>query len=296
MNVVWPGSGVVSADEEQRVLDGGLPDLAQRRLRELVAAGVTSSFLDVREFAVGAAEGVEAVGQVVGASACRLGVGVVRRTRGPAGRVPIGEPVWREHDGPIQSWTTARRRAMRRLVDQARLLEADAVLGIVPRFGVRDVEPKVVEVVMTGTAVRTGERHVVQPVEPVLGTVSVQEFCLLRRVGVDLAGVVGSCSSVEIAAGSATRSALAGRWMSVGNVELADLSKGVYEARRLAVQRLADEARTLGASGVIGVDLARWLADPDATHSDSGITVHLLGTAMRGHPTTRLDAIPLLRL
>jgi uncharacterized protein YbjQ (UPF0145 family) len=204
--------------------------------------------------------------------------------------------VWREHDGPIQSWTTARRRAMRRLVDQAQVLEADAVLGIEPRFTVRDVEPRVVEVVMTGTAVRTGERKPARSVAPVLGTVSVQEFCLLRRVGVELVGVVGSCSSVDVAPGAATRSALAGRWTGVGNVELRDLSEGVYEARRLAVQRLASEARALGASGVIGVDLARWLTDPEATRSDSGITVHLLGTAMRGRPTTGLDPTPVLRV
>jgi hypothetical protein len=139
-------SDAVTDEEEQRLLKGGLPDLAERRLRELVAAGMTSSFFDAQEFAVGAAGGVEAVGQVVGASACRLGVGVVRRTRGPAGRIPIGQPAWRERDGPIKSWTTARQRAMRRLVDQAKLLEADAVLGIEPRFAVRDGEPRVVEV------------------------------------------------------------------------------------------------------------------------------------------------------
>jgi uncharacterized protein YbjQ (UPF0145 family) len=282
--------------EEERLLKGGVPDLAERRLRELVAAGMTSSFLDVSGFAVGAAEGVEAVGQVIGASACRLAVGVVRRTRGPAGRVPWRRPVWREHDGPIQSWTTARRRAMRRLVDQAALLEADAVLGITPRFTVRDAEPKLVEVTMTGTAVRTGARRRTQSVSPVLGTVSVQEFCLLRSAGVELAGVVGSCSSVEVAAGALTRSALAGRWAGVRNVELADLSQGVYEARRLAVGRLAAEARALGASGVIEVDLARWLADPAAAHADGGITVHLLGTALRGRPATPVRATPLLRL
>jgi uncharacterized protein YbjQ (UPF0145 family) len=55
----------------------------------------------------------------------------------------------------------------------------------------------------------------------------------------------------------------------------------VYEARRLAVDRLAAEGLALGASGVVGVDLTRWLADPDRTLSHSEITVHLLGTAVR---------------
>jgi hypothetical protein len=50
-----------------------------------------------------------------------------------------------------------------------------------------------------------------------------------------------------------------GRWPAggrgVGNQELGDLTIGVYEARRLAVQRLHAEARKLDASGVIALDL-----------------------------------------
>jgi hypothetical protein len=182
-------------EQEQRVLAGGVPDLAQHRLSELVAAGMTSSFLGVGQYAVGVQEGVEAVGQVIGASACRLAVGVVRRTRGPAGRLPAGSPLWLEHGGPIQSWTTARRRAVGRLVEQAKLLQADAVLAIEPRLATRG--GAVAEVVLTGTAVRTGERNAQRGhiSDPVVGLVSIQEFCLLRQAGVEVLGIVGSCSS-----------------------------------------------------------------------------------------------------
>lgn len=285
-------------EQEQRVLAGGVPDLARRRLGELVGAGMTSSFFGVREYAVGVLEAVEPVGQVIGASACRLAVGVVRRTRGPAGRLPWGSAVWREHDGPIQSWTTARRRAVGRLVEQARLLEADAVLGVEPRLATREADPPVVEVVLTGTAVRIRDRDAGRGrvSDPVVGLVSIQEFSLLRHAGVKVLGIVGSCSSVEVQLGSASRSALGGRWTGVGNVELADLSEGVYEARRLAVQRLCSEARGLSASGVIGVDLARWLGDPGAVSSHGGVMVHLLGTAIRGRPQAGVDVLPVVRL
>jgi uncharacterized protein YbjQ (UPF0145 family) len=286
------------SEQEQRVLAGGVPDLARRRLSELVAAGMTSSFLGVGQYAVGVLEEVEPVGQVIGASACRLAVGVVHRTRGPAGRLPLGSPMWREHDGPIQSWTTARRRAVGRLVEQAKLLEADAVLGVAPSLATQGGDPPVVEVVLTGTAVRTRDQKNDRGrgSDPVVGLVSVSEFCLLRRAGVQVLGVVGSCSSVEVQLGTASRSALGGRWTGVGNVELRDLSDGVYEARRLAVERLCSEARGLKASGVISVDLGRWLADPDAASSHSGVTVHLLGTAIRGRPTAGVDALPIVRL
>lgn len=285
----------LTTEQERRLLAGGLPDLVQRRLAELLDVGLTSSFFDARQFAVGVDEGIEAVGQVIGASACRLAVGVVRRTRGPTGPLPRAAPVWHEYDGPIQSWTTARQRALRRLADQAQLLGADAVLGITPSFSTRDAEPTVIEAVFSGTAVKiaggTGRR--VQT--PVLGLVSVQEFCLLRRSGVSILGVVGGYSGVGLATSAATRSALAGRWTGVGNTELADLSEAVYEARRLAVSRLRSEAVALRASGVIGVDLARSLGDPAGTRHHMGTTAHLLGTAVRGRPE-RVDPAPVLRL
>lgn len=283
-------------EQERRVTAGGIPDLARQRLTELMADGMTSSFFSAAQLAVGDQAGVTPVGQVVGASACRLAVGVIRRTRGPAGRLPVGTPVWRERDGPIRSWTEARQRALRRLSRQAEMLEADAVLGVGVRYGVREGEPPVVEVVFTGTAVRCSWRRRAKSRSPVLGLVSVQEFCLLRRAGVEVAGIAGFCSSVQVAVGLSDRRALGGRWMGVGNQELGDLTAGVYEARRLAVQRLRADAAKLKATGVVGVDLARSLTDHDDGHDATGVTVQLLGTAVRGVPARGIAPDLVLKL
>lgn len=228
-----------------------------QRLAELTRDGMTSSFLTAPDALVAAGEELVAVGQVIGASACRLAVGVVRRTRGPQGRLPVGSAAWREHDGPVRSWNHARQRALGRLSSQARVLGADAVLGVHADFRVRAADPETAEVVMTGTAVR--DRHVesARREDPVLGLVSVAEFGLLRRAGVRVVGIVGSCSNVDIGAGAETRRALGGRFLgSAVNQELGDLTTGVYEARRLAVERLRRDASRLDATGVLGVDLS----------------------------------------
>ena len=256
------------------MLAGGLPFSAEQRLSELRAAGMTSSFLSVGGEAVAALDGMEAIGQVVGASACRLGVGVVRRTRTGSGRLPGGTTTWREHEGPVRSWSQARERALARLVQQARLLDASAVLGLRPTYEVGEREPTTAEVVFTGTAVRlaTSGKH---RADPVLSLVSGQEFCRLRRAGVEVVGVAGSCSAVDL--GPLARLTTWGdRMAAAGSYELKALTLGIYEARRLALRRLRADARKLGASGVIGIDLMDSLM-----HHRGGSVMHMLGTAIR---------------
>jgi uncharacterized protein YbjQ (UPF0145 family) len=271
--------------QERRILEGGLPDSAERRLADLRGGGLTSSFFSAAGLAVGLAEGIEPVGQVLGASSCRLAVGVVRRTRGPAGRLPVGAPSWHEFDGPVRSWTTVRQRALARLLAQASTLGADLVLGVRARRNVRGGQPGLVEMVLTGTAVRV-ERREERPVRsPVAALTSPQEFCLLRRAGIGVVGIAGSFSSVHVSAGVTA----AGAWRHGStNQELADLTTGVYEARRLAVDRLRAEAKALGASGVIGVDIADSLGAHDGGRAGMTITVHALGSAI-----TRRVGVPL---
>jgi uncharacterized protein YbjQ (UPF0145 family) len=267
--------------QEQRIFDGGIPDSAQQRLAELSGAGLTSSFFGASQFAVGLADGVEPIGQVVGASSCRLGIGVVRRTRGSQGRLPLGAPKWHERDGPVRSWTTVRQRALARLLAQAQSLDADAVLGVTVHREVRDVEPRLVEVVLMGTAVRFERRDDRAPRAPVAALTSPQEFCLLRRAGIDVVGIVGAFSSVSAVTSSSTVYA-ANRWRSRSvNQEFEDLTTCVYEARRLAMQRLAADAKGVGAGGVIGVDISDSLSQREGGVVRMTISVHALGTAVR---------------
>jgi uncharacterized protein YbjQ (UPF0145 family) len=279
-------------EQEKRILAGGLPDLAQQRLSELSEAGMTSSFLSVAEAAVAASGGLEPVGQLVGASSCRLAEGVIRRTRGPQGRLPPGSSVWHERDGPIRSWDQARRRALARLSEQARMLGADAVLGVRPELRLRAF---VVEVILTGTAVRDRAAGRPTTTEPVLGMVSTVEYGLLRQAGVDVVGIVGSCSSVEVQPSMTTRQTIGSRLTGGGvNGELDDLTEGVYEARRLAIDRLRADAKRLKATGVIGADLAGSLTEHHGFDPHLGVTVQLLGTAVRGGVRRALSPQPVL--
>jgi uncharacterized protein YbjQ (UPF0145 family) len=63
----------------------------------------------------------------------------------------------------------------------------------------------------------------------------------------------------------------------------------VYEARSLAVQALRSEAKRLGATGVIGLDLSRSLAEHEGSLVEMSVTVHLLGTAIRRRSRGQLD-------
>ena len=152
-----------------------------------------------------------------------------------------------------------------------------------------------VEVVLTGTAVRlirSGKRTVGVPV---VAATSPQEFCLLRRLGVEVVGLAGSFSCVHVAAGSQTIQATRRARRSSANQELEDLTTGVYEARRLVLARLRAEAKGLDASGVIGVDIAGPLGGHDLRSAEMTVSVHALGTAVRG-PTGAKPLSPRLVL
>jgi uncharacterized protein YbjQ (UPF0145 family) len=148
------------------------------------------------------------------------------------------------------------------------------VIGVQSRYEVGEREPRTAEAVFTGTAVRlSGSAR--NNANPMLGLVSAQEFYLLRRAGVEVVGIAGSCSAVEL--GPLSRvSSWGDRAAAAGSYELKQLTLGIYEARRLAMERLRSDARNLGASGVIGINLI------DSLSQDRGGSVmHLLGTAIR---------------
>lgn len=193
-----------------------------------------------------------------------------------------------ERSGPVSSWATARQRALSRLSQQARLLEADGVLGVGERRRVRDGDPAIAEMVFTGTAVRIKQADPAWRKAPVLGLVSPQEFCVLRRSGVQIAGIAGSYASVEVTTSWDTRRATSRwRWRSASQ-QLDALTTGVYEARRLAVDRLRSDATALACDGVIGVDLANALETRRESFGRTVLTVHLLGTAVRRQSNGRV--------
>jgi uncharacterized protein YbjQ (UPF0145 family) len=260
--------------EYDRIMGGGLASSTEARLQELVGWGGFSSFMTPAALAVAADAGIEPVGQVVGLSVGRIQQGYIRTTRPGQGRLRVGVARWRERTGPLTTWTGLRQRALARLTQQARIVGAAAVVGIVAERELEEVdELPAAQVRFSGTAVRV--RGWARRTEPVLTLASPQELWAMLRAGLEPVGIAGAFASVETLPSRATMS----RRRTTPNVELEDLTESVYEARRLAMERLRADARAIKADGVVGVDL-----DLEEAHHGRlrmTMTVHVLASAVR---------------
>ncbi|HEX4108363.1 MAG TPA: heavy metal-binding domain-containing protein [Solirubrobacteraceae bacterium] len=264
-----------------------MPAIARERLDELLAAaGLSSSFFSAREARVAEALRIAPVGQVVGESATRLSYGVVRATGPGAGgrRVP-GEPRWLEQTGLVASWSGARRRAAARLQAQAKILSADAVVGVVvSRTRKAWADTAVAHVRMLGTAVRLPGASECSPDSAVpVVALSLQDMLKLNAAGASPVALVGGCAAVAALPGRDTRRLLRWQARSRPAAELTDFTFAFQQARRLAVGRLGDEARSAGAKGVVGITLD----DVQATRAGGGdyeVVVHVVGTAIAPAP------------
>jgi uncharacterized protein YbjQ (UPF0145 family) len=278
---------VLSPNELEAIAAGGLPSAARRRLEELAGLdAMSSSFLSAAESSLADGLGVVVLGQVVGCCAGSLRLGVVRAVGpGSEARHKPGAARWLERSGIVETWTTARLRAVWRIQEQAAILGADAVVGV--RATRRQLE-FVAEVVLTGTAVRLG-RQAPPGARPLVTRASVAELAKLRACGADPVGLVGGCASVAAVPSSATTRALRRRRRRRSR-ELDEFSFAFGETRRRAVDRVRSEAGGLGARGVIGIDLD----DIEAFRGGGGeyhVVLHLLGTAVRRAPAAEREAI-----
>jgi uncharacterized protein YbjQ (UPF0145 family) len=279
-----------------RIAHGGLASSTEARLGELVGWGGFSSFLSPKELSVGAAAGVRPLGQVVGLSAGGIRLGYVRTTRPGQGRPRAGVARWRESTGPVRSWAELRERALGRLVKQATILGADAVIGVRPKRELADGEEyPIARLTFSGTAVSVegwkGRRG-----KPVVTLVSAQDLWAMLARGIEPAGIVGGFASVSTHLGSATIAATR-RWGRPPNIELDDLTTAVYETRRLALQRLAAQARSLGAHGVIGISLD--LEPSSRVARSQAVTCHVLASAIRRSQHSRrppYEVVPVVGL
>ena len=291
--------------ESYRINAGELPHGARARLEELRGSRRFTSFLSPRALAAAADARIEPLGQVVGFSSGEKLLGVVRTTRPGQRRARLGEPRWRELSGPVRAWATVRRHARWRLAEQAKLLGADAVVGVRASrrehgafggFGTGG-EPsgealEVVELELLGTAVRMPGLRRGRDAGPLLTLASAQELWALMRAGVEPVGIVGGYANVETRP-SATTALVA---VGTANAELPDPTIAIYEARQLAMRRLVADARGIGAGGVLGVDLH------DRHERGSGrvpalrVEVHVLGSAVRRVRPAPVEPRPVVRV
>jgi uncharacterized protein YbjQ (UPF0145 family) len=258
---------------------GGLPLRAQQRLGEIGASGgLFTSDLSVSEFALVDAIGVRPVAQVMGSSVYHVGW-----QQRPGSWGWQANAVSQELTVLSEAWNEARLLAFGRLEQEARLVGAQAVVGVRLTRGSHDWAAGAIEYVAVGTAVRVDGAD---PAErPTVTDLSGQDYWKLRQAGYRPLGVVGASTVFYIVPGWSQRQTQTGLFSSWANQELRDFTRGFYDARETALDRLTAEAQAHGAAGVVGVAITHSAEERDVDsggshRTDLIVTIHVLGTTI----------------
>jgi hypothetical protein len=268
----------------ERVESGGIPAGASGRLQALGAgASLFTSDLSVNEFALLRRLGPQPLAQVMGASVIRTGwqylpalppgqivsvssfPGMAYSTR-PGGYVnPFTEPSisqvrnYRRHvpevcelDVLTDAWSTARRRALDRLCEEARQVHADAIVGVHLHRGDHDLGEGTIEYIVTGTAVRfpgsTGAPW------PIATDLSVQDYWRLHSAGHEPTGFLATTSVMFASPSTAQRVRRLRTFQR--NQELEELSRAFRIARETVRARLEGQVSDAHGTGAVGVELS----------------------------------------
>ena len=241
-----------------------------------------SSDLTVPEAFVVREAGVRPIGQVMGSCVYRIGWQTTPwGARGWGSSLQAGQTF--ELETQTDAWNEARTRALSRLHDEAVAVDADAVVGVRLTRGGYAWGEDLVEFVAIGTAVRL--ERVELDARPVLSLLSGQDFAKLVRHGFWPVGIVAGSTIAYVAAGWGQQSRVSGLFSGRQNQELPDYTRGLYDARELALARLSREAHALHAHGVVGVTIDRSQSRRDrdvggTTYADLIVELHVLGTAI----------------
>jgi len=277
----------------QSIIAGGLPLNAIDRLteqNERAKAGKPffTSDLSVNEFLLTRQCGFEPLGQVMGSCVYHVGFQWV----------PTGS--WTYASGEMAVMThaqvEARTLAFNRLMEEARLLGADGVVGVrftreQSNFGTSEIEFMAV-----GTAVRRIGAPPLPPGSlPFVSNLSGQDHFLLRQRSLAPLGFVfGTCAWYQYPDWRSQNA-----MMSWSNAELTSLSQGVYTAREIAMNRLEGEAWRLKATGVVGVTFETYHEIIERTeNSPGGFIMHFTawGTAIGPDPHGPVRSTPPLTI
>jgi uncharacterized protein YbjQ (UPF0145 family) len=258
----------------------GVPEAGRTRL-EQNRAGLFTSDLTVNEFLLVKQAGFEPLGLVVGSSIYHIGIQLAGWKRSQEMTV-LSEAMY-----------GARQLAMTRMEEEADQLGADGVVGVRLDIGRYEWGQDMAEFIAIGTAVKHagGVLHRAPNGRPFTSDLSGQDFWTLLSTGHRPVGMVmGSCVYHVAHRGMLQSMAQTGR-----NVELANYTQALYDARELAMERMQSEAQEIGAEGIVGVSLE------EKSHGWGSHTIEFfaVGTAIvprEGHdgeeitpPTTVLD-------
>jgi uncharacterized protein YbjQ (UPF0145 family) len=290
-----------------RIEAGGIPIAAERRLRELRGTrgadggrGVSfTSDLSVNGFALCHQLGLEPLSQVMGSSIYQMGYQSAwgQMQGGYGGGAMI------ELDTLSQALNEVRERALHRLAEEAHQIGADAVVGVETRAGESELGggggQLALEHMVLGTAVR---RKDARSEQPVMTELSVADYALLLRAGIEPAGIV-AWSSVFFSS-YAYRGMLGAGPGGMGSMqpyELSEFTQALYNARERTMGQINRQAAALGASGVVGVRIGHTIR-PHTLSSGMGggfgaselrgmmVTFNAVGTAIRQHAGAEIQA------
>ncbi|MEA2192213.1 MAG: hypothetical protein QOI73_2334 [Solirubrobacteraceae bacterium] len=280
-----------------RIEGGSIPLAAEQRLRELAAGGTGfTSGLSVADFALTRLEAIRPVCQVMGTSVYKVGWQNYPWAGGWGSDAVLTELGQLTH-----AWNDARARALARLAEEASVAGCHAVVDVTFENRRHEFLGDEIEVLVNGTAVHLPE-GIGEAGRPVLTDLSLPDYVLLRRGGYAPVGVVASTSVFYIVPSRQTRRMTGGWQRFQPNQELPDFTQGVYEARENAISRATEQARALGAGGLVGMDVAhdidvREVEQNNQKREDLIVTFHIIGTAIAPHGEHRpLDPQTILRL
>ena len=250
----------------------GVPEHGRERLEKMKAAGFFTSDLSVNEFLLVKAAGFDPLGLVIGSSIYHVGYQRGSWTQN------------QEMQVLSQAMYEARELAMTRMEEEADELGADGVVGVRLDVSRHEWSGELAEFIAVGTAVRHGEGvlHRAPNGRPFTSDLSGQDFYTLLSAGYRPLGLVmGTCVYHVAHQGL-------GSWMKrVGrNAEMPNFTQALYDARELAMERMQNEAETLRAEGIVGVQLV------EGSHGwDSHVIEYFaVGTAVM--PTSDDHTIP----
>jgi len=215
-------------------------------------AGVFTSDLSVNGFALCNQLGLTPLHQVMGNSIYQMGYQSSWGTTGyGAGLV--------EMDTMSEALNEVRGHALHRLAEEAGNVGADAVVGVETRTGETELGASAggnslaLEHMAIGTAVRRAGSG---GGSPILTELSIADYALLLRAGIEPAGIVAWSSVFFANYGYYYGMLGAGSGMGMGsmqNFELREFTQAFYGARETVMTEIARQAAGLRASGVVGV-------------------------------------------
>jgi uncharacterized protein YbjQ (UPF0145 family) len=245
----------------------GLPKDALRRLAELQGKdALFTSDLSVNEFLLVKEAGFHPRGLVVGSSIYHIGFS------------SKGWSSSREVQTLTQAMYAARELAMSRMEEEATVLGADGVVGVRLDVGFYEWGRGTAEFLALGTAVSAedGGNWKTPAGKPFTSDLSGQDFWTLLQAGhAPLGLVMGTC---------VYHVAHQGMFKAMGNIgqnkEMPNFTQALYEARELAMERMQDEAKKVGAEGIVGVQIQ------EKSHVWGSHTIEFfaMGTAVRKLP------------